>query len=208
MGVQSEAYPSPSSEGKYLRIIMLIISSLMMLIGFVIMSFGVFLYISKWDLIAGVVLLGSIISIGFLIFLISSLGFCGAYNRSKVSLFLYCCLVLLIALGQITFLSMIEAKTINVYKFLGYRWLEMDNDSRLTIQDNFDCCGWYEYGKDSAYPCPNDVYMGCREKIEKNVDDFMLEIQLAAGIAIVLEIVIYVLGCCLLRKLPGKSNEL
>jgi len=208
MEVQAEAFPSPSSEGKCLRIIILTISSLMMLIGFVIMSFGIFLYISKWDLIAGVVLIGSIISIGFLIFIISSLAFCGAYNRSKVSLFLYCCLVLILALGQITFVSMIEAKTINVYDFLGNRWLEMDDDSRLTIQDRFGCCGWDEYGKDSAYPCPDGPNLGCRERIEKSVDDFMLELNLAAGITIILEIVIHVLGVCLLRKLPGKSNKL
>jgi len=200
MNVHSASYTEPEPKGRCIRATMLLISALTMFVGFAIFVFGVYLYISKSEIIAGVNLLGLLLSIGFFVFLLASLGFCGAYKRSIVWLCFYSCVVLLLIIGEIALIIIVTTKALDVDAFLEDRWAELDNDSKVTVQERFECCGYPTYNEDSGVPCPPLVEaVGCMEGLENNINEFMLECAIAAGVAGFLEITMFVLGCCLVR---------
>merc|ERR1719320_675142 len=120
---------------------MLLLSGLTMVVGLLIFSFGVVLYISKSELIAGIQMIGLVLSIGFVVFLIASLGFCSAYKRSTVWLGLYSCLVIILIMAEISLAVILFTDVFDVDAFLEDMWAELDNDSKVTIQASFKCCG-------------------------------------------------------------------
>jgi len=187
-------------KGRCTRAIMLLISSLMMISGFAIFGFGIFLYIANSELIAGVNLIGTLLALGFLIFVIASLGFCGAKKRSTICLCMYSCIVFLFIAGEIAVVIVVGAKVIDIDAFLEDRWGELDNDSRVTLQDTFYCCGYPDYEDDIGEPCPSTLEedIGCKEGFEVAINNFLIEIGVACGLVAFLQIIMLVFGCCLL----------
>lgn len=196
--VYSGEYTEP--KGRCVRAIMLFFSTLTMIVGVAIFGFAVYLYISKSDIISGVYLIGLMLSIGFFIFLIASLGFCGAYQRSLFWLYCYSFVVLLLIIAEITLVIIVTTNVIDLDTFVEDRWADLDNDSRVTVQDRFHCCGYPGYNEDIGIPCPTlDEALGCSEALEDYIDEFMLECAIVAGCVAFLEIMMFTLGCCLSR---------
>lgn len=180
----------------------------MMLVGFAIFGLGVYLYITESDIIAGVNLIALVLAIGFILFLLGSIGFCGSYGRSTSCLCTYSGLMFLIIAGEIALVIMITMKMFDVDQFLEQRWSELDNESRVTVQDNFKCCGYPDFEEEIGFPCPTLTdSIGCREGLEDYITNLLLEIEIACGVAAFFEILIFILGCCLIRSIRKDKKE-
>jgi len=207
MEVEAGRYPA-KKRGRCTRLLLLLISTLMMLVGFAIFGLGVYLYVADSDIIAGVNLIALVLAIGFLLFLFGSIGFCGSYGRSMCCLCLYSVLMFLIIAGEIALVIMITMKMFDVDEFLEERWSELDNDSRITVQDNFDCCGYPDFNEAIGSPCPTlEDDIGCREGLEDYITDILLYIKIAGGVVAFFEILIFVLGCCLVNSIRKDKKE-
>jgi len=185
-----------------------LITALMMLLGLAIFGLGVYLYIVDSDIIAGVNVIGGILGAGFLLFLLGSIGCCGAYKKSTCWLCCYTWILFLLIAGQIAGVIMTTQKMFDIDGFLEERWLELDNDSRVTIQDRFECCGYPEFEDDIGEPCPtldDPITIGCREKLEDVVTKILMEIYIVVSVLGFLEILMLILGCYLIRSIRKDS---
>jgi len=200
MEVQSAGPPRRSGGNKF-RAVMLFLSGLTMLMGLTIFVFGIYIYISKSGLVAGVNLILTVLGVGFLIFLFASFGFCGAYKRSKFWLFLYTCVVLLCIIGEVAVVIMVAVDAFDVDGFLEDRWYELDNDSRVTIQDYFDCCGYPGFYDNIGESCPVSATEGCKVAFEDYVNEVLVVIAIVCGVAVLLQILMVTLGCCLIGSI-------
>jgi len=189
------------NEHNCMRRSMIGISALTMFLGFGIFIFGVVLYISSKEWIDGTTLLAILLALGFVIFIIAAVGFCGAYKRSSCWLCLYSVIVFILLAAKIAFVVVIilgEFKD-DLEGFVQDRWGDFDNDSKLNVQKHFDCCGYPEFEQNPGTPCDPNITVGCKDEIDSWIKDFEMEIFIALGVVAFIELVMIVMGCCLMR---------
>lgn len=206
--MEIEANEAPKDR-KCVRRTMLIISGLMMLVGFAIFVFGVYLYVAGSEILAGTTLLGILLALGFIIFIIAAMGFCGAFKRSPCWLCLYSTVLFLLIAAQIALVVVVLLDQVDIDKFLDDRWGDLDNESKNSFQDNFDCCGYPGFKEDPGDECPAMEDMctdpldestcdGCKKALEDQLKDRLLEIQIAGGVALFVELAMLIMSYCLL----------
>jgi len=161
----------------------------------------VVLYISTDNWIDGTTLLAILLALGFVIFIIAAVGFCGAYKRSSCWLCLYTIIVFLVFAAKVAFVTIILLGEFSdeLDDFVGHRWKDFDNDSKLNIQKHFDCCGYPNFSDDPGVPCSGSQNTGCKAEIDDWISNFEMEIFIVLGAVAFIELIMIVMGCCLMR---------
>merc|ERR1719494_1046911 len=112
--------------------------------------------------------------------IVSLLGLFGSLRRSVTCLFCNMLTVLLLIAGVSMIVILFADETLNVNAFLEERWMELTNCDRITIQDQFDCCGFPYYAENYGNPCPTqEENIGCGEVLEDFVNEFLFEMAVS-----------------------------
>jgi hypothetical protein len=84
----------------------------------------------------------------------SLVGCMGAMMQNRVVLLFYMLVMVLSIVVQIIIAAFVLADSDGVEGYLEEKWLEAENDVRVDIQNEFDCCGLYEFNVTAGFPCP------------------------------------------------------
>merc|ERR1712003_188974 len=113
----------------------------------------------------------------------------------------YSVIVTLILAAKIAFVTIILLGKFSdeLEDFVADRWGDFDNDSKLNIQKHFDCCGYPGYNEDPGLSCTAEQNVGCKDEIDKWINDFEMEIFIALGAVAFIELCMLIMSCCLMR---------
>jgi len=175
------------SCSKYL---LLVFNTLFLLAGLGILAGGAYVYVdgSKYNITIttsiGVMVAGGVI------FLISFLGCFGAMWENKIMLYSYSVLLILLTCGQIAFIIIAYVDQPLLDQASTNGWDEASNTTKLFIQENLDCCGFYNSTDREAQPCPTTPNItGCYTQLETKIAQYLLYVEVVGYCLIGFEIV-------------------
>lgn len=92
--------------------------------------------------------------LGAFLCLVSILGGCAAYRKSKCMLFVFFIIVLVLVVAQSVFVIAALIKQDDVQNYLGKKYEKMDCKNRQSIESDAKCCGWNStLTNDKSCPC-------------------------------------------------------
>jgi len=185
--------------GKCGRTILTAISIIMLLLGIGVIGLGVLIYVTHPEISGGYVVVIMLV-FGLLLKIVALFGLFGSWNRSAFYLFCNAFTILLLIAGVSTVFILFENEKLDINTFVESRWMELTNHEKITVQNEFDCCGFPDYDEYYGSPCPTlDELVGCGEVLEEFVKESLVEITVTGGALTTLIIVMLFFSYCVLK---------
>jgi len=177
---------------------------LFMLFGLTLLGVGIYMFVTLTN-VKSLLSMGlpiALLIIGTFICMLSCFGCCGAIKRSKPLLLIYLALLLLIILAQILIGWYGYTQTSSLENDLYSQWKGASNSDRNALQDEFNCCGFYNSTDYPGSNCnttitpttPTDL-KGCEAKIKDLCKTYLKVIIVLGSIFAVIELIGLITSC-------------
>jgi len=191
--------------GKFARTVLIATSVIILVLGIVVIALGKFIYVAHRE-ISGENVMVFMVAFGIASMIAALQGLLGAWNRSTFCLFCNSFTILaLIAAISMVFIYF-EVEGLDVRGFLETRWLELTNYERVTVQNNFDCCG-FNYRENYGFPCPTQgESVGCVDVLEDFLNERFVELTALTATVTTLFILMLLLNCGIVKGIRAAQG--
>ncbi|KAH3765741.1 Tetraspanin family [Pelomyxa schiedti] len=131
---------------------------------------------------------------------------CGACCGSRVLLGLYMLLLWLLIAVQISVGIYILLNRDEIPTLLADAWSSASDDTRYSIEDQFDCCGFTGPLDQPGGQCDPSWTEGCQEKLESTLEQNSLAVGICCLALVAFQIVAFICPCILCINLSKKNK--
>jgi len=179
---------------------------LYMLFGLTLIGLAIYLFVSLGS-VKSLLSMGlpiAMLILGAFICMLSCFGCCGALKKSKALLILYLALLLLLILGQILVGWFGYSQESDLESKLYDEWQKASNGDKNALQNEFNCCGFYNYTDYPGSNCVNGTWEpsneppGCEAQIKDQVKNYFKVIIVVGAIFAAIELVGLITSCMFL----------
>jgi len=191
--------------GKFARTVMIATSVIILLLGIVVITIGKFIYVAHRE-ISGEDIMIFMVVFGIASMIAALQGMLGAWNRSTVCLSCNSFTILVLIVGISIVFIHFEVEGLDVRGFLETRWLDLTNYERVTVQNNFECCG-FNYRENYGFPCPTQgESVGCVDVLEDFLNERFVELTALTATVTTLFIVMLLLNCGIIKGIRSEQG--
>ena len=178
---------------------------LYMLFGLTLVGLAIYLFVSLGN-VKSLLSMGlpiAMLVLGTFICMLSCFGCCGAIKRSKALLIMYLALLLLLILGQFLAAWFGYSQSSDLENKLYNEWQDVSDHDKNALQDEFNCCGFYNSTDYPGSNCVNtttsdDDPPGCVDQIKDTVKQYFKVIIIIGSIFAAVELVGLLTSCMFL----------
>jgi len=152
-----------------------------LIFGAIIIGLGAYTMQGETGLYYSKALPTGIVVLGVFILLLSFIGCFGAMRENRFLLLVYAAILLIIFFCLLIIACVVLADKAKVESILSDVWVDANNQTKIGLQNDYDCCGFLKYGDAALDPCPTTATKGCLEKLEADLDS---KLSLLGGFAI------------------------
>jgi len=177
---------------------------LYMIFGLTLIGLAIYIFVSlghvKSMLSMGLPI--AMIILGAFICLLSCFGCCGALKRSKPLLIMYLVLLLLLIVGQALVGYFGYTQSSDLEDKLYNDWQDISDGDKNALQDEFNCCGFYNSTDYPGSNCLNETgspldpeEKGCEKQIQDAVENYFKVIIIIGSIFAAIELIGLITSC-------------
>lgn len=194
--------PQLTKSAKILKIVLLAANMIFLIFGCVLVGVGSVALNSRVGVMSGLTLPTGIIVLGVFIMLLSFLGCFGAWRENRVFLGVYFALLALLTLLLLIVGIAVYVERNNASKYMIEGWRSSNNDVKVIVQLEFQCCGLMSYNDvEKGDPCPDNLPSkeGCLDSLKGSFRNNFTQLG-AVGISFAVLMIVFLIFAGLLMK--------
>jgi len=201
--LKSERTPELDDCSENVKKALIGMNFLFMIFGLTLLGLGIYMFVSLGN-VKSMISMGlpiALLILGTFIGLLSCFGCCGASRRSKPLLLIYLGLLLILVLAQILVGWYGITQSEDLESKLYDEWKDISNNDKNALQDQFDCCGFYNSTDYPGSDCNNTKAQndpdleGCEDKIKDVCKTYLKVIIVIGSIFAAIELIGLITSC-------------
>jgi len=195
---------------KCLKYLMFFGNLIIFLLGGALLGIGIYSYV-RGEKLSGLALSVNskqveiaIIALGGVVMLLAFFGCCGAGIESKFLLSVFFVFILLLMLAELGVGIAGYVKRNDMESDLNSAWNKSSNETKVDIQNNFNCCGFNDFSQ-AILPC--NYNSTCYKKVKDDISNNLYIVGVAGITVACIQFLSLIFAGCLIHGLGAEQKE-